>query len=404
MSYSLRLVSNRGSNTLRERLIDAGVTPEGVDIMASKAGTVVIRVDRVPAAAANIIKQQLLSIGGDAAVHREVITGRPESSSVYMIADPAKFRTLMEKLEYQPFGLDGMAAAIPELLERHSRPASGVSLPSGNLDFTEGPAIMGILNVTPDSFSDGGLWLDPGAACEKAHSMAEKGASIIDIGGESSRPGAAALDQMEEIGRIMPVLERLAGSLEVPVSIDTRKSAVARAAVDSGASIINDISGLRHDPQMLRTVVESGAAVIVMHMRGDPETMQDDPSYGDAAAEIIDWLDERTVEIAAAGIGRDKIIIDPGIGFGKRLKDNLEIIDRAGDFHTLGFPVAMGYSRKSFLGMITGNSPEERVWGGFAALARCLDGGVQIVRVHDVRETRDFIKVWKALDRKDIQP
>jgi len=227
--------------------------------------------------------------------------------------------------------------------------------------------------------------------------MVEEGAGIIDIGAESTRPGAVETSAEEELARAIPVLRKLAGKVAVPLSIDTRKAAVARAAVAEGASIINDISALRHDPAMVETAIETGAAVVAMHMQGRPETMQREPRYDDAVGEIYAWFAERTAALIRAGIDPSAIIIDPGIGFGKRLEDNVRVIGEIGDFHGLGFPVMAGYSRKSFIGNITGRDAAGRLPGGFAALARCLDAGVQIIRVHDVAETVDFIKVRQAI-------
>ena len=276
-----------------------------------------------------------------------------------------------------------------------------IPLPTKFLELGDEPIVMGVLNVTPDSFSDGGRYVEPAAAAERARAMVEEGAAIIDIGGESARPGSNRIDTDEELRRVMPVFERLSGELSVPLSIDTTKAAVARAAVEAGAGIINDISGLRSDRAMTDTAVETGAAVVVMHMLGTPETMQEDPSYDDAVSEIHAWLDARTAGLIERGVEAEKIIVDPGIGFGKRLIDNLELLNEIGTFADLGFPVLVGSSRKSFLGAITGRDPMDRRWGGFAALAACLEGGTHIVRVHDVRETADFIKVWLAIRREE---
>ena len=342
-----------------------------------------------------------LSIGGDAAVHREVIRGRPEESCAYLIADGRRLEILAANLERQPFGLSEAGAGIIRLLRLRSSPPSSVSLPGGRLDLTAGPLIMGVLNVTPDSFSDGGRFDDPSRAADHAAQMATDGASIIDIGGESSRPGAAELDPSLELDRVAPVLEKVSGLDGAVISIDTRHSVVAREAVRLGASMINDISGLVHDPGMIEVAAGSGAAVVVMHMKGTPETMQEGPEYDDAPDEISGWLESATDRLVENGIARDKIIVDPGIGFGKRLQDNLEIIDRIGDLHTLAYPVLAGYSRKSFIGAITGrDDARERLAGGLAAAGMCLDAGVQILRVHDVRETADYIRVWKAIVRK----
>jgi dihydropteroate synthase len=401
MRYSLRLISSRSSDTIERHLAKAGVDPEGIAIIKNKSERFIIKVDNVKAAAANIIKQQLLSIGGDAAVHRDVITGKPPLSTVYILTDRRRIEALAEKLEHQPFALSELGRDIIRLVEDHESPPQHIPLPGGGtIDLSDGPIVMGVLNVTPDSFSDGGSYNDPEQAVDRAHQMVEEGAGIIDIGGESSRPGAGELPAEDELARIQPVLERLSGRLGVPVSIDTRKAEVARTALDLGAVIINDISGFTRDPGMIPLAAKSGAAVVVMHMKGTPKTMQDDPSYDDVVSEILQWIEERTGILISNGVSPDKIIVDPGIGFGKRLADNIEILQELGDFRSLGFPVLVGHSRKSFIGMITGREPDERLWGGLAALAKCLDGGARILRVHDVKETIDFIKVWRSIELK----
>jgi len=398
MRYPLRLISSRGRGSLARALAGAGVDPYGIAIIEKKADTVVLRVDRVAAPVANIIKQQLLSIGGDAAVHRDVITGGPTQSSVYIIADRNRLAQLPAKLARQPFGLTELGAGIQRLTDIMEHPPRRVPLPAGEIDCAAGPVVMGVLNVTPDSFSDGGAFLDPGAAYEHAVAMVEEGAGVIDVGGESTRPGAAEVSAETELARIAPVLRKLSGRITAPLSIDTRRAAVARAAMDAGAAIVNDVSALRHDPAMAETVRDTKAAVVVMHMQGTPETMQVNPHYDDVTSEIIAWLEQRTEDLVRAGIDREKIIVDPGLGFGKRLEDNVRILNEIGDFGSLGYPVMTGYSRKSFIGTITGRGTAERIPGGLAALAKCLAGGVAFVRVHDVKETADFIKIWRAIE------
>jgi dihydropteroate synthase len=401
MRYKLHLISSTRGATLAGHLHRAGVDPAGVEIMIRKAETVVIRICGLSAAAANIVKQQMLSIGGDAAVHRDVIRGGPDESCAFLISDAKRLEILAGNLARQPFGLAEAGTEIVRLLRLRSSPPPAVSLPGGSLDLTGTPLIMGILNVTPDSFSDGGLFADPSAAADRAALMIEDGASIIDIGGESSRPGAGELDPAEELDRVAPVLEKTSGLDGAVISIDTRHSMVAREAIRLGASIINDISGFTHDPGMTGIAADAGAAVVIMHMKGSPENMQDDPRYDDAPDEISAWLEAAADRLVEGGIARDKIIVDPGIGFGKRLEDNLEIIDRVGDLHTLGYPVLVGPSRKSFIGAITGrDDPGERLSGGLAAAGICLDAGIQILRVHDVRETVDYMKVWRAINGK----
>ncbi|MBD3178276.1 MAG: dihydropteroate synthase [Candidatus Latescibacteria bacterium] len=403
MKYKVRILPADDQATLVKYLRKSGVDSRGIDIIGRKSRNMVFRVENVSAAAANIIKQQLLSMGQEAAVHRDIISGRPDTSEVYIIIDQRSVSELAGKFSWQPFGLPRLGEEIERLAQACRSLPESIKLRDGELSLKDSPLIMGILNTTPDSFSDGGKYLEPGEAVDRALRMVDQGADIIDIGGESSRPGASDPGSTEEIRRVIPVLEMLESSIPVPVSIDTRKSEVARAALDHGARIINDISGLGHDPEMIVIAAEYGAAVVVMHMQGTPSSMQDNPYYQDVIGEIMEWFRERTGRIMEGGVEKEKIIIDPGIGFGKRLEDNLDIIRELTSFRELGFPVMIGYSRKSFLGAITGRGPEGRVYGGMAALGRSLREGAQLVRVHDVEETRDFINVFKAIEGEIIR-
>lgn len=402
MKYNVRILPANDPATLVKYLRHSGVDHRGIEIISRKSSNLIFRVDNVGPAAANIIKQQLLSMGQEAAVHRDIISGKPESSQAYIIIDQRKAAELPERFSGQPFDLPRLGKELQRLAFAYRNPPERISLIRRNLTLLDPPLVIGILNITPDSFSDGGKYLDPGEALERALKMVDEGADIVDIGGESSRPGASDPGLEEEIRRVKPVIERLQGRIEAPISIDTRKSEVARLAMDCGAQIINDISGLRDDPEMAAVAAEYGAAVIVMHMQGNPSNMQDNPRYEDVMGEIIEWFRERTSRIMERGVEKEKIIIDPGIGFGKRLEDNLDIIRELSSLRELGFPVMIGYSRKSFLGMITGRDPEYRVFGGMAALGRSIREGAQLVRVHDVRETRDYIKVFKAIEGDKI--
>jgi len=272
-----------------------------------------------------------------------------------------------------------------------------------SLDFTDKTAVMGILNVTPDSFSDGSLFFDQEIAVRHALQMVEDGADIIDIGGESTRPGADTVTEEEELRRVIPVIEAIAGKVRVPLSIDTYKATVARKAVEAGASIINDISGLRFDPEMASVAAGAGIPVILMHIKGTPRDMQKNPVYTDLIGDILDYL-EGSIQIAeAAGVSRTKIIIDPGIGFGKTFDHNLQIIKRLGEFSSLGFPVLMGVSRKAFIGKILGGAgPDERLEGTAAAVAISIMNGADIVRVHDVKEMAKVVRVADAIKRGEI--
>jgi len=260
------------------------------------------------------------------------------------------------------------------------------------------PQVMGILNVTPDSFSDGGQFLDdPEVAQAHGASMAEAGAAIIDVGGESTRPGAAAVWEGDEIKRVVPVVERLA-SAGAAISVDTRRPAVMQAALAAGAHIFNDVSALRHDPRSLEFAAASGVPVVLMHAPGEGEDLHTGASYGDVVLDVFDWLAERRDAALAAGIARDRIVLDPGIGFGKSLADNLALVNALPLFHALGQPLLVGASRKRMIGALSNEAPAHKRLGGSLALAmKALDAGVQLLRVHDVPETVQAIHVWRGL-------
>ncbi|HJV34021.1 dihydropteroate synthase [Geomonas sp.] len=259
------------------------------------------------------------------------------------------------------------------------------------------PLVMGILNVTPDSFSDGNRFFSTESAVRRALEMEEEGADIIDIGGESTRPNAPPVDLDEELRRVVPVIEALAGKLSVPISVDTYKAAVARAACAAGAEIVNDVSGLRFDEQMAAAVAEADAGLVVMHTRGTPDRMQADTCYDDLIAEVKAYLLESVRLAGEAGIKSTRIAIDPGLGFAKSLDGNLELIRRLEEFLPMGYPILVGPSRKSFIGTITGRTKEERVFGTAAAVAVSVLKGASVVRVHDVAAMRDVVLMAKAL-------
>jgi len=260
-------------------------------------------------------------------------------------------------------------------------------------------AVMGIVNVTPDSFYDGGRFASPGAAVEHARKLSAEGADILDVGGESTRPGARPVGADEERARILPVIEALARDAQVPVSVDTTKAAVARAALDAGASWINDVSAGRFDPEMSLLAAQRACPVVLMHSRETPATMQSKPHYGDVVAEVRQELLARADAFIAAGVLRENIVLDPGIGFAKRLEDNLRLLGHLSELVSLGHPVCVGASRKSFVGLVTGRDKEERLWGSLAATAAARYGGARVFRVHDVKETVDVLKVLDAIKR-----
>jgi dihydropteroate synthase len=261
------------------------------------------------------------------------------------------------------------------------------------------PLVMGVLNITPDSFADGGAYLDLRDATDRVRQMLGEGADIVDIGGESTRPGAVPISEADELARVIPLLENVRVSCDargVPISVDTRKPAVMRAAIAAGASIINDINALRA-PGALDTVAETTAAVCVMHMRGEPATMQQAPVYDDVVSDVVMFLAARAAACVAAGIARDRIVLDPGFGFGKTVDHNLALLRRLSEIAALGYPVLAGLSRKSTIGVLTGRDVDDRMAGSVAAALAAVERGAAIVRVHDVRETADALKVWRAV-------
>lgn len=266
--------------------------------------------------------------------------------------------------------------------------------------------VMGVVNVTPDSFSDGGLYLDPEAAVVHACELVARGADLLDIGGESTRPGAAPVSEAEELRRVIPVIERLRARVSVPLSVDTCKASVAAAAVAAGAGIVNDVGTHGGDPEMAAVVARSGAGYIAMHMQGTPATMQVAPHYDDVVGEVGGFLATALRALERAGVGRDQVVLDPGIGFGKALEHNLELLARLGAFRELGRPLVLGVSRKSFIGRLLGTPVADRLPGSLAATCLAVTAGVAVIRTHDVAETCQAVRVTEAIEarRKAVAP
>nr|WP_233207380.1 dihydropteroate synthase [Bremerella cremea] len=280
------------------------------------------------------------------------------------------------------------------LAERYPYRAIGWNLRTRKLRFDRLPKLMGILNITPDSFSDGGKWMDQNAAIDQALQMEADGASIIDIGGESTRPYSQSVSTDEELRRVLPIVEAIQNAVHVPLSIDTTKAAVAKEAIAAGVEIINDISGLEADPEMVPLAVESGAGVCAMHMQGTPQTMQDDPQYDDVVLDIFDYLQARYRQLRYAGIDRTKICLDPGIGFGKSHQHNFDLMAKCDEFHTLGCPILVGHSRKGFLAKTLGDKDMDRTLATVGASLTLARLGVQIIRVHDVRANMEALEAF----------
>lgn len=268
-------------------------------------------------------------------------------------------------------------------------------LKTRRLELPRMPLLMGIINVTPDSFSDGGRFLDPDAAVAQALALVADGADLLDVGGESTRPGAKAVTEQDEMARLLPVIRRIVAEVNVPISIDTRKAAVAEAAIDAGAEIINDVSGLSADPRMVAVAAATQAGVCAMHMQGTPDTMQKSPTYTNVVTEVREYLRSRRDALIAAGITRERICLDPGIGFGKTYEHNLELLKSCHNFCSLGCPVMVGHSRKSFLGSMLGDAHADRTEAGVGVGLALAAQGVAILRVHDIRPLREALLAFE---------
>ncbi len=311
-----------------------------------------------------------------------------------------QLRHCLDRLPALPQFPEGLRSLFLSQLDNYLRSDYKIVLRDRVLDLGNRTHIMGVLNVTPDSFSDGGQFDDRDRAVAHAWRMASQGADIIDIGGESTRPGAKPLTEEEELRRVVPVIERLSNELPVPISIDTYKAAVAAQALQSGASLVNDISGLRFSPDMAKVIADHGAAVVLMHIKGTPLDMQKDPVYEDVVGEITEYL-AGSIDIALrAGIPRARILVDPGIGFGKTLDHNLIILRRLDEFRVLGCPLVLGTSRKRFIGTVLGiPEPKDRVEGTAATIAIGIAHGAHVVRVHDVEEMARVARMTDAIIR-----
>ena len=375
-----------------------GVDPYGIDAMAAKTININILIEDQPCKIANIIKQEMLSVGGDAAVARGSVSCSIAASDILIMGTLKQILALARKIEKQPFGLSLIAGNILEILKNISHNEYVLKTFRREISLGKKTLIMGILNVTPDSFSDGGLFYSQQKAVERGLQMADEGADIIDVGGESTRPGAKSLDAGVELKRVLPVIESLAKQVKIPLSIDTTKAKVAKLAVVGGAEIVNDISALHGDKEMTKTIKDSGAAVILMHMRGKPRNMQKgNLVYNNLLGEITDYLQKSSEKALKAGIEKNRMVVDPGIGFGKTSEDNYKIIRNLEQLKQLGMPVMIGTSRKSFIGRITGGDPEQRLEGTAATVAAAIMNGSHIVRVHDVAAMKKVAAVTDAI-------
>ena len=383
--FGIRYLHLTSEKEAIDALKGADVDPYGIQAMLPKMFHLNIVLDGLECRVANIIKQEMLSLGGDAAVARGTVACSVARSDVILMGTLKQMQRFAEKISAQPFGLGAISERLREILKNVFADSFLLRTPRREIILGERTLIMGIINVTPDSFSDGGRFESPEKAVEEGIRMAEEGADILDIVGESTRPGSDPVSPEEEMRRVIPVIRALALRTDLPLSVDTMKASVARKALAEGAEIVNDVSAMGSDEAMAKVVADAGAAVVLMHMRGMPKSMQvGDLAYHSLRGEIIAYLRKRIERAGDAGIDPTQIMVDPGLGFGKTAADNMRLIRYLREFRILGRPILVGASRKAFIGRVTGGTPVERVEGTAAAVTAAIVNGGQVIRVHDV--------------------
>jgi dihydropteroate synthase len=399
MKYLPRIINITDESQALRELKEIGVHSDGISIMKPKGVFRAVKVKGIKPVAANIIKQEMLARGGEVAVSHGAINQSVKTTDLIIFGTLKQFCELLPKLEKHQFDLPALASEITNSLDVHERDPLPIKIGKRKFVFGKRTYLMGILNVTPDSFSDGGKFFSVDAAVKRAIQMEREGADIIDVGGESTRPGAKSVGVAEELRRVIPVIKRLRRNLKIPVSIDTTKSIVARRALEAGAKIINDISGLNFDKKIAEVAADFDVPVVLMHIKGRPRTMQRNPRYKDLMVEILEYFAKGIKIAESAGVKREKLIVDPGIGFGKTLENNLEILRRLSELKCLGMPILVGTSRKSVIGRILGLPPGERAEGTAATVAAAIINGADVVRVHDVKSLKRVAKMTDAVVR-----
>ncbi len=383
---------------LEKEMARIGAHPVSFEIFERKAQIIPLKIFNVSSPTANIIKQEMLSLGGDAIVHKNVINCKVENSDIILLGTKKHYELLLQKLEKNNyFDLPRVFRELKEYLLKEK--VKEISSPWGRIINFNRTLIMGIINVTPDSFYSGSRKMQIDEILKTAEDMIMNGVDIIDIGGQSTRPGSEPVGLEEEISRVIPAIENIRRNYpDVLISVDTYYSQVAKLAVEKGADIVNDISAFRFDESLVKVVAELKVPYILMHMKGTPKDMQKNPYYDDVIREIIEFFEERIEYANKNGVDPEKIIIDPGIGFGKRYEDNLEIMARLKEFKSLKKPILIGASRKSFIGKALGDLPsEERLEGTLGITALCVLNDVDIIRVHDVKENKRVVKVLEEI-------
>ena len=389
------IIRKISKSELIKELAKTGVDEKAFGIIERKSETIIFKIHDIDARGANILKQEFLSKGGDVAVHKSVASFKIPRTDAIIIGTVKTYQEVIKNLALEPyFGLNKIKETLQKAITKSPFPLFEIR--GKVFDFNKSHYIMGILNVTPDSFSDGGKFLDIKSALNHAKEMISEGADIIDIGGESTRPGAESISEEKELNRIIPVIKELRKiDRDIIISIDTYKSSIAKEALENGADLINDISGLRFDPLMVNVARDSKVPVIIMHIKGTPRDMQKNPHYDDLIRELLEYFEERIDTLNKAHI--EQIVIDPGIGFGKNPEDNLKIIKHLEEFTIFNLPILIGVSRKSFIGLVLNEPVENRLFGTMAANAIALENSANILRVHDVKPHKELIKMFEAI-------
>jgi dihydropteroate synthase len=392
----IRYLNITNANEAIHQMKQVGVDPIGIKLMEGKTLHFNLKVEGIEPRTANLLKQEMLSLGGDVAVDGRGLDCSTKQTDALLMGTQKHFENLILNLDQYP-DLNPLGRSVKEILKNISKTQYAIRCRKRTLTLGERTLLMGVLNVTPDSFSDGGLFFDKDKAISHGLRMVEEGADIIDIGGESTKPGSKPIELEEELHRVMPVIESIVKEVDVPISIDTYKSTVAQRATEAGAEIINDISGLHFDPDLAKVAAKGNIPLILMHIRGTPETMQKNIHYDSIFSEILLYLKESIQRAESAGLDPRQIIIDPGIGFGKNAEDNLLIIKNLHEFRIFGKPILLGTSRKSFIGKILNTKVEDRLEGTLSSIAIGVINGAHIIRSHDVQQAKKAIAVADAI-------
>jgi len=392
-----RVIASPLSNTVREEISGIPTSVEVIEHMSRKSEGYAVLLNNITAPQAHILKETMLSLDGDAAVHRQLIVKPIESSKVVIVGTRRQLNALGAKMKNQPFALTLVAECVKKAISNFSKKHFTLKLKDNSSIKIDKPLIMGVLNVTSDSFSDGGKYLNVDDAVTQAMLMIEQGADIIDIGGESSRPGAMPISETEELYKILPIIEKIRSKSNVLLSVDSYKPEVAREALGAGCDIINDITGGRN-PELVDVAAKTQAIYIVMHMQGNPQNMQKNPEYANVLTDIYSYLFDANMKLQDAGISADRILLDVGFGFGKTARHNLKLLKYLHQFRSIGMPILAGLSRKSIFKSITGAEVDDRLIETVAAHYHCLTQGAKILRVHDVSEAIKAVKVFEAIE------